>query len=148
MSEFKIGDRVEYRKQPDGPGDISLDGLSGTVVFIDRQTAGISVEFDEMIADAVVEERGGQKIGNVHFCRAENLRTLGVGTDAEQGEAPEDKPKKKRHRRTRAEIEAERAETAARTDPLSGETAARTDPLPGETAAERIGRRELPVWLL
>lgn len=79
--KFKVGDRVMYKAIECGNGD--LDGLTGTVIYVDGTRCPYTVEFDDWsdVMNAVTDYRA-RKYGiepqpyHGWFCRPENLIKL------------------------------------------------------------------------
>ena len=79
--QFKVGDRVMYKAVEYGNGD--LDGLTGTVIYVDGTRCPYTVEFDNWhdVCNGVTDYRARRhKIAPKQyggwFCRPENLIKL------------------------------------------------------------------------
>ena len=75
--QFKVGDRVMYRAVEYGNSD--LDGLAGTVIYVDNTRCPYTVEFDdwEDPTNGITDHRvPNRKQYGGWFCRPENLTKL------------------------------------------------------------------------
>lgn len=103
--QIKVGDRVVYKRADGSPSCGFSDGLEGTVVFVDGQEAGVTVQFDKKIGGAVSEMRLKPAPDNCRYCRAENLVVLSPAVrrkrravEKKGGEVPEPAPDKEPER--------------------------------------------------
>ena len=120
--QIKVGDRVVYKRADGSPSCGFSDGLEGTVVFVDGQEAGVTVQFDKKIGGAVSEMRLKPAPDNCRYCRAENLVVLSPAV-----------------RRKRRAVE--------KTDGAVAEHIPAQENEP-ERIHERHEYRGLPIWLL
>lgn len=118
--KIKVGDRVVYKRAEGSRSCGFSDGLDGTVVFVDGQEAGVTVQFDKKIGGAVSEMRLKPAPDNCRYCRAENLVVLSPAV-----------------RRKRRAVE--------KTDGAVTEYMQENEP---ERIHERHEDRGLPIWLL
>ena len=75
--QFKVGDRVMYKAVECGNGD--LDGLTGTVIYVDGTRCPYTVEFDNWTDphNGITDHRAkNRKQYGGWFCRPENLIKL------------------------------------------------------------------------
>ena len=79
--KFKLGDRVVYH--PVNTGNGCLDGLVGTVIYIDNTHCPYTVEFNDFcdvntaVTDYRVRDRGAEPMPfHGWFCREENLTLI------------------------------------------------------------------------
>lgn len=76
--KYKIGDRVVYKPKRTGNG--GLDGMHGTVIYVDTQGACYTVEFDRPFYEGVTDYRARDigiepKVNRGWFCLEENLES-------------------------------------------------------------------------
>lgn len=74
--KFAVGDRVVYNAREAGVG--WMNGMHGTVIYVDGTRCPYTVEFDEKLVGGVTDERAARgsfkpRYGQSWFCREENL---------------------------------------------------------------------------
>lgn len=77
--KFAVGDRVVYHAVESGNG--WLDGMVGTVIYVDNTRCPYTVEFEDPIMDGVTDSRAVQlgfepRPWHGWFCREENLKKV------------------------------------------------------------------------
>lgn len=79
--KFKVGDRVVYNAREAGCG--WMNGMRGTVVFVDGTRCPYTVEFDDKLPGGLTDERVKTKryvpvSGRHWFCQEANLEREGT----------------------------------------------------------------------
>ena len=80
--KFRLGDRVVYNTAETGNG--WLNGMEGTVIYVDNTRCPYTVEFDVPLADGITDSRAARpgfqpRQWHGWFCREDNLTLIKHG---------------------------------------------------------------------